>query len=85
MALRPVGFAAVRVALHRGARSRGYKLLRERERADPRSLVSGDGGDVVLIGVGSNYGCLIARFFDLLIARFFDRPLTLSCLPFYSF
>jgi hypothetical protein len=29
MALRPMGFAAVRVALHRGARSRGYKLSRE--------------------------------------------------------
>jgi hypothetical protein len=36
-----VGFAAVRVALHRGTRSRGYKLLREG--ADPMSLVSGGG------------------------------------------
>jgi hypothetical protein len=41
MTLRLVGFAAVRVALHRGARSRGYKL--SREGADPRSLVSGGG------------------------------------------
>jgi hypothetical protein len=32
-----VGFAVVRVALHWGAHSRGYKLLREG--ADPRSLV----------------------------------------------
>jgi hypothetical protein len=32
-----------RVALHQCTRSRGYKL--SRERADPRSLVSG-GGDV---------------------------------------
>jgi hypothetical protein len=37
MTLRPVSFAAVRVALYRGARSRGYKL--SREGADPRSLV----------------------------------------------
>jgi hypothetical protein len=43
MALHPVGFAVVHVALHRGAHSRGYKL--SREGADPRSLVSG-GGDV---------------------------------------
>jgi hypothetical protein len=59
-----VGFTAVRVALHRGARSRDYKLLIEE--ADPRSLVSG-GGDVV--SMGSSYCCLIARSFDLLIAR----------------
>jgi hypothetical protein len=36
MALRPMGFATVRVALHQGARSRGYKLLREG--AGPKSL-----------------------------------------------
>jgi hypothetical protein len=36
MALHLVGFAANRVALHRGARSRGYKLLREG--AGPKSL-----------------------------------------------
>jgi hypothetical protein len=29
-ALRPVGLATARVALHRGAHSRGYKLSRER-------------------------------------------------------
>jgi hypothetical protein len=39
MALRLVGFAVARVALHWSAHSRGYKLLREG--ADPRSLVSG--------------------------------------------
>jgi hypothetical protein len=38
-ALRPVGFAATRVTLHRSARSRGYKL--SREGADPRSLLRG--------------------------------------------
>jgi hypothetical protein len=37
MALRPVGFAAARVALHRSAHSRGYKL--SREGADLRSLL----------------------------------------------
>jgi hypothetical protein len=37
--LRLVGFAAARVALHRSARSRGYKL--SREGADPRSLLRG--------------------------------------------
>jgi hypothetical protein len=36
MALRPVGFATARVALHRGARSRGYKL--SREGVGPKSL-----------------------------------------------
>jgi hypothetical protein len=36
-----VGFVAVRVALHRGTRSRGYKL--SREGADHMSLVSGGG------------------------------------------
>jgi hypothetical protein len=35
------------VALHQGARSRGYKFLREG--ADPRSLVSG-GGDLWVCG-----------------------------------
>jgi hypothetical protein len=74
-----VGFATVRVALHRGARSKGYKL--SREGADPRSLVSGGGGDVFSIGVDSSCGCLIARSFDLLIAKFFDRPLALSLPP----
>jgi hypothetical protein len=39
MALRLVDFAAARVAIHRSAYSRGYKLLREG--ADPRSLVRG--------------------------------------------
>jgi hypothetical protein len=39
MALRPVGFAAARVALHRSARSRGYKV--SREGTDPKSLVRG--------------------------------------------
>jgi hypothetical protein len=39
MVLRSVSFAAAHVALHRSARSRGYKLLREE--ADPRSLVRG--------------------------------------------
>jgi hypothetical protein len=34
-----MGFTTVRVALHWGARSRGYKLLREG--AGPKSLVSG--------------------------------------------
>jgi hypothetical protein len=34
-----VGFATARVALHRSARSRGYKL--SREGADPKSLVRG--------------------------------------------
>jgi hypothetical protein len=33
--LRPVGSAAARVALHRSARSKGYKL--SREGTDPRS------------------------------------------------
>jgi hypothetical protein len=50
------GFAVVCVALHRGARSRGYKL--SREGANPRSLVSGGGG-VVSIEVGSSYCCQI--------------------------
>jgi hypothetical protein len=36
MSLHPVDFAAARVALHRSARSRGNKLLREG--ADPKSL-----------------------------------------------
>jgi hypothetical protein len=36
MALRPVDSTAARVALHRSAHSRGYKLLREG--MDPRSL-----------------------------------------------
>jgi hypothetical protein len=36
MSLRPVGVAAARIALHRSARSRGYKL--SREEADLRSL-----------------------------------------------
>jgi hypothetical protein len=36
MSLCPVDSAAARVALHRSARSRGYKLLRER--SDPKSL-----------------------------------------------
>jgi hypothetical protein len=36
MTLRPMGFAAARVALHQSACSRGYKL--SREGADPRSL-----------------------------------------------
>jgi hypothetical protein len=44
MTLRPVDFAAARVALHGSARSRGYKLLREK--ADPRSLVRGGRGCV---------------------------------------
>jgi hypothetical protein len=39
MTLRLVGFAAARVALHRSARSRGYKFLRQE--ADPRSLFRG--------------------------------------------
>jgi hypothetical protein len=39
MALRPVGFAVARVALHRNACSKGYKL--SREEADLRSLVRG--------------------------------------------
>jgi hypothetical protein len=51
-----VGFAVVYVALHRGARSRGYKL--SREGVDPRSLVSG-GGDVFSIEVGSICCCQI--------------------------
>jgi hypothetical protein len=38
--LRPVDSAAARVALHRSARSRGYKL--SREGVDPRSLLRGD-------------------------------------------
>jgi hypothetical protein len=40
MALCLVGSTAARVALHRSARSRGYKLLGEG--ADPRSLLRGD-------------------------------------------
>jgi hypothetical protein len=36
MSLRPVDSVAARVALHRNARSRGYKL--SREGVDPRSL-----------------------------------------------
>jgi hypothetical protein len=40
MALRRVGSTAARVVLHRSARSRGYKL--SRERTDPRSLLRGD-------------------------------------------
>jgi hypothetical protein len=56
MALRLVGFAAVRIALHRGARSRGHKL--SREGADPRSPMSG-GGDVFSIEVGSSCCCQI--------------------------
>jgi hypothetical protein len=36
MILHPVGSTAARVALHRSAHSRGYKL--SREGADPRSL-----------------------------------------------
>jgi hypothetical protein len=36
MSLRPVDLAAARVALHRSARSRGYKL--SREGTDPKSL-----------------------------------------------
>jgi hypothetical protein len=36
MTLRPVGFAAVCVVLHRGAHNRGYKLLREG--SGPKSL-----------------------------------------------
>jgi hypothetical protein len=36
MTLRLVGVAAAYVALHRSARSRGYKL--SREKADPKSL-----------------------------------------------
>jgi hypothetical protein len=39
MALRPVGFATARVALHRSACSKGYKL--SREGTYPRSLVRG--------------------------------------------
>jgi hypothetical protein len=39
MTLRPVGFAAARVALHWSARSKDYKL--SREGADPRSLLGG--------------------------------------------
>jgi hypothetical protein len=39
MALHLVGFAAAHVALHRSARSRGYKL--SREGVDPRSLLRG--------------------------------------------
>jgi hypothetical protein len=37
MTLRPVGSTAARVALHRSACSRGYKL--SREGTDPRSLL----------------------------------------------
>jgi hypothetical protein len=55
MALCLVGFAAVRVALHRSARSRGYKL--SREEADPMSLEWR--WCVVLIEMGSSYCCLI--------------------------
>jgi hypothetical protein len=39
MALRLVDFAAARVALHRSARSRGYKL--SKEGVNPRSLLRG--------------------------------------------
>jgi hypothetical protein len=39
MALHPVIFAAARFALHRSARSKGYKL--SREGADPRSPLRG--------------------------------------------
>jgi hypothetical protein len=46
MTLRPMDSAATRVALHRSARSRGYKLLREG--TDPRSLLRGDVCVVVL-------------------------------------
>jgi hypothetical protein len=56
MTLCPVGFTVVYVALHRGARSRGYKL--SREELDPRSLVSGGGG-VISIEVGSSCCCQI--------------------------
>jgi hypothetical protein len=46
MALYLVGSTAARVALHRSARSRGYKL--SGEGADPRSLLRGDMCVVVL-------------------------------------
>jgi hypothetical protein len=36
MSLRPVDSVVARVALHRSARSRGYKL--SKERTDPKSL-----------------------------------------------
>jgi hypothetical protein len=70
MALHLVGFAAARVALHRSARIRGYKLLREG--ADLRSLLRG-----VCVCVD-----VLARSVYVLFLRLLDCG---PCLPFYSF
>jgi hypothetical protein len=47
MTLRPVDSIAARVTLHQSARSRGYKL--SRERTDPRSLRGGVCGVCVCV------------------------------------
>jgi hypothetical protein len=70
MAQRLVDSAAARVALHRSAHSRGYKL--SREGADPRSLLRGDVCVVVLVR------CV--RVFAPV-----SPPRWGPCLPFYIF
>jgi hypothetical protein len=74
MSLHPVDSAIAHVALHWSARSRGYKLSRERERVDPKSLVVYE------------FVLLVSEVYSRIGVCFSSEspPRCGPCLPFYS-